>query len=772
MAYHTSDLAAMSYVFSDGFPLPLRDACVLSLMMRLDEFTTPSLAMLPREIRSKLVNSLSPADILHLQGTAVLEDVVVDTSLVSAANQLIRWCLGDQDVPSLPAKFFSVRICCSHKHTIRGKGLRKNPSFLVCPVITEHIRTCYSFYCPTVNQTILVPARFQPFECAWNSGRSRLSAAAIDLLLQYCSQLSPAFTDCEIQCSHFAANSPLWTIYKTHLLESQTSNDLVFDPTFPAMQKLVSHFEVMKINNEELAFDCEDRDMVPYAVIYNTVTCKCSRLKHLIVKGQPTEVAKILDSIAVLFHGHSHQSSLSNFGIPLPNPPAPPYLLEQLSIILEKKYGATDSYTEVSDEVATRISVAVKTIVDYQLHNLKQVNFEGLGFCRNEKVNVPDYRGLLSTLADFLKQPQVHSVRVTRSPLLEAFQMIENFLSTPTTHEQTLEIGAIHFKEFKKRANESSKELKRSRTLTSITTSTSHPVAQLQRRMSLKSFSKKSQGLSQTRRKLSFSSLNRQSCDIADRTSTLPSQKSSLKVSKKAQKYLPSLKQSAFPDSNSYYKRLNLIATSFPNSNSSTSIAYYWLFNHCTELRLQELTMTMKDINFVSLELNLQVVRLRLYGDSSNDSNHVVSPIHLESFIVANTALKRVTLLGNNPSILSALNHCLTVLNLERRGPDLIHLSMGLLKVDDLTAREFFTKIRDLSYCPGTILSFTSDYSIVQLGQYPEPFSTTFLASLGEDLNGQRIKRIGYSPSRILQCEHAPLCHFNLIADEIVCVNL
>ena len=56
---------------------------------------------------------------------------------------------------------------------------------------------------------------------------------------------------------------------------------------------------------------------------------------------------------------------------------------------------------------------------------------------------IPEYRQLLSALTHLLKQPQLQSLSVGRAPLTEAYQMIEVFLCTETTHTLSLAIEGI-----------------------------------------------------------------------------------------------------------------------------------------------------------------------------------------------------------------------------------------------------------------------------------------------------------------------------------------
>ena len=87
---------------------------MLQIMARLEEFPIQALALLPRDIRCKLVNSLSFADVLHLQESAIFNGVEADFLLSAASKLLVSWCLGNLKTIVRMDKFFSLRLCCTH----------------------------------------------------------------------------------------------------------------------------------------------------------------------------------------------------------------------------------------------------------------------------------------------------------------------------------------------------------------------------------------------------------------------------------------------------------------------------------------------------------------------------------------------------------------------------------------------------------------------------------------------------------------------------------
>ena len=65
-----------------GLPLSLQDMCMLRIMLRLEEFSTDSLALLPAGIIRRLFLGLAHADLLHV-------DVLRRCSVTSNTRALI-----------------------------------------------------------------------------------------------------------------------------------------------------------------------------------------------------------------------------------------------------------------------------------------------------------------------------------------------------------------------------------------------------------------------------------------------------------------------------------------------------------------------------------------------------------------------------------------------------------------------------------------------------------------------------------------------------------
>ena len=673
---------AARYHFSDVLPLPLQDMCMLQIMTRLEEFPIQTLALLPRDIRCKLVNSLSFADVLHLQESAIFNGVEVDVLLSAASKYLVSWCLGNLKAIVRMDSFFSLRLCCTHDHP---------EEHVLCPELFNLFSRHYTTLGTFVMGSFIPARRFQLFACLWASVRIMTDLAdCAQPLLEYCTKLSPV-DEYSVALHRIMANSPLWIMYKRGFNNLQTCPLI-----FPALGKVLRTIQKLVFES-----DHSMKEIIPYVLLYNIVTSKQPQLKHFQINSSPASIAWILDSISELFHNTPCRRSLVSPNLQLTVSP-PPYLLEELSVVVKNTWIGMSFIAEhvVSENACHSISTAIKAIVDFQLHNLTRVTVEGLGFCK-ENVIIPEYKSLLSSLSDLLKQPQACSVRVTRSPLSETFQLIETFLTTPATHKQSLEIAAIDLEE--------------------------------QRML--------------------------QKCEVFQPRPEGAPIASRVKCGLPLSRIQPSL-------SNVSFKRLNMAPSCYSvNCNISTCKAYNWLFQFSPELRLNELTMTLRHLNLVPMDIVLQIERVCFSGEYHGPT---ISPAHLARYIVSNTALKQLVFIDNYAGVIPALNHCLNELIQEGRGPDVIQLSPALLTSEESQVRKiFFTNVRDLSYCCGTTLHFAP----VNCSVYRQLLSNSFVSSLGYEFKDRKIKQVVYTPSRLARRDIDPVMTLLLPIAETVIVR-
>ena len=149
----------------------------------------------------------------------------------------------------------------------------------------------------------------------------------------------------------------------------------------------------------------------------------------------------------------------------LATPPPAPYTLKHLSITLTSDDTEPEFYEPGPDEdfrfdheIAASISSTARSIILFQLHSLEHASINlGTDFCYRKvdydlerspasaerSYSMQAHRELLSTLTDLLKQPQLQSLSVGRAPLTEAYQLVEVFLCTETTHSLSLTIEGV-----------------------------------------------------------------------------------------------------------------------------------------------------------------------------------------------------------------------------------------------------------------------------------------------------------------------------------------
>ena len=182
---------------------------------------------------------------------------------------------------------------------------------------------------------------------------------------------------------------------------------------------------------------CKD---IVYIILYNIVTSSQPRLKHLKIHGSPFGLQYFLQLFLKTRSNLSVYKPCTSvqFAFLLPNP----YPLEGLSV-----------HCLVHDIHEDMIS-KLQSLVVFHMHTLKHVTIQGIRFCyannstdaryfdkdsRVEVVDMPSFATLLSSsFTQLLKQPQFHALSVGESPLSGACALIETFLTTPASHEQTL----------------------------------------------------------------------------------------------------------------------------------------------------------------------------------------------------------------------------------------------------------------------------------------------------------------------------------------------
>lgn len=455
------------------FPLSLQDMCKIYIAARLDVLSVETLALLPRKLRRRLLLLLSQADILHLQqGTAIFDNISgADLESPGYISKSPRGSREDLIEAILQNRYLNSFLCLDFYPALDYFDHFENRvTREVEEALVDHVSKCYGSHQFTVvpmdpyntrnhRSRAILPSRFH--EHAPNQSNSTSGSVLAGLykdpskmesLLQYCN-MPTAPVELKIEDLEMFADA---------CGDSETSSDekgddeeeekeqvsrCSFGPIKPLVQDFLSTVEVLELGTGETDLELEDYVPIPYVLLYSILKCEQPRLRHLKIVGEPILTPWVLSSVARLFSNTpptiTAESSVLDVCLQLPSLSAP-YLLEGLSVSTETHLKYYDEDLIKSDVIP--LALTFQEIVKSQLHNLKTVHYLGERF-----VNVSHYRGLLSTLALFLREPQVHSLSITGFEMPEVYKVIETFLSTPVTHEQSL---TVEMGEYEDKINE------------------------------------------------------------------------------------------------------------------------------------------------------------------------------------------------------------------------------------------------------------------------------------------------------------------------------
>ena len=744
--------------------LSLQDICKIYIVARLDEFPIDALALLPPKIRQKLLLLFPRADVLHFLGdhaTFSDDDIglvdLLSTIQTESRRELTEIVLhgvyGNRTTLGCSAlcKSATLRLfarqaldCCSTGGLSVG-------------TVVEHISkwSCLQLrVIPGLEwPTLALPARFFqyfPKDSSFDDLSPEIQLSATHCLLDYCN-LQTAPKQVMIDCSR-VSRMVFWKEYQRQLEEKKSqltnrglSSPAKNDPIIPFMQEFLSSVETLELGVSHVhAFEaCRMEDTMgetSYIILYNIITGKHPHLKHLKVSGLPILLDWLLSSIFQLLCNTTTRSPFFDLTETEPASPLPrPYLLESLSVLpKENGMGYPEDY--MTEYLSSSISSATKAIIDYQLHNLKTVTVHGLGFCYGSlsaspetrldhdqfgkrNVNTREYKNLLSSLVDLLKQPQLTSLSIIESPLPEGYELIKTFLFTPTSHEQSLEITAIDYEEFDKEYEEYHKDSddeEESESDNEDEEENESDEDEIPRKRP-----KKCESQAQAKMQL-------------PKSVSLPNWP---------------LPNHPLPETNSQFKCLDL--------GMSSSCVHTWLFS-LQEIKLKRLNLRTQDITLVPVGLKIQVEHVSFSTKTFTSYRPTISPEHLEIFTISNPALK--TLEFSNPvnecvpGLLSALTQCLDKLNKEQRSLEQLRLNQVDFEHGD--PRDFFKAVRNLSQNCGTTLYLSPEYYSI-FSQWQE---IALFPALGEDFKEKKIRKIVCT----MKEDYRPMPYLALIADEIV----
>ena len=493
------------------------------------------------------------------------------------------------------------------------------------------------------------------------------------------------------------------------------------DPVIPFLQEFLSSVEVLELGTDNTPKDVSGLDgimhTVPFVILYNIVTSSQPRLKHLKIHGIPFVTDWGLDTVSeLILETNSKQSVIEEYtSVPLASSLPDPYPLEGLSV-LPRSRGWGYAHEYMISSYAQSLASKIQSLVEFHMHTLKHVTIQGISFCYHDdaidvrdydedrvetfhikrKVNVPALVTLLSSsFTQLLKQPQFCALNVGMSPPSGACALIETFITTPASHEQSLYVEGIDEQDLMKREGEDEEDEGNS-----------------------------NEDEEEEEEQEDTFVVKRQR--ITKQTKKLPER------SESPSSLTWSSDQLCIPETNVQFKCLDL--------GHSSSCIHSLLFS-LPELKLKKLRMRTQDMTLVPAATTIKVEHVVFSTQSYTSYRPTISPAHLEKFVIYNPVLKRLEFEEPTdecaPGLIPALIHCLSKLYQQGRGLD--ELVLDSIKFDYINVREFFTTIRHLSHQHGTTLVLTPEY--YQLFSWDQQQSTLFV-DLGKDFQETKIKKI------------------------------
>ena len=432
-------------------PLCLENICRINLLFRLEEYPVQQLVILSTTIRRDLSDCLSAADVLHYEAAGLFKDFDAAGVVESARQKLLDVALGTRRSKLL---VFAPSVL---------SFLRRSPTN---EMVLKYIRESYA---PLTIRDNAIPNRFLSFISLTESTSCRIHSPA--LFLQYCNVIPPK----EISVDILELSKSYSWIEFENLFEENREVELVqCDPVVPFLQSFLSQVETIELGTsmsfseqdpEFLTALCRTLQAVSFVLLYNIITSQRAQqpcLEHINIYGMPRE---IIETILTTVEGFCSDSCRNTFPsspeypLQLATPPPAPYPLKSLSIThkpVPQRHEPEKDFC-LDREFAANISSSTRAVVLFQQHSLEHVSINcgtdfcyGLRDCKGDyevfaerNYTIPEHRELLSTLTDLLKQPQLQSLSVGRAPLTKAYQLVEVFLCTETTHSLSLTIEGV-----------------------------------------------------------------------------------------------------------------------------------------------------------------------------------------------------------------------------------------------------------------------------------------------------------------------------------------
>ena len=632
-------------------------------------------------------------------------------------------------------KWFSFE---EYQHNSSAESNLFNHIFKCYPSLEPaKIRTRYNFY--------IFPKRslaFIQFEYC-------IPVVLLSPLLNYCNMQS-APTELTIDCYDFTSTK-IWKEFD-EAIETVKQNGSKVDLVIPFLQEFLSSVEVLELGTGSVPGEVDGLEevlhTVPFVLLYNVLSSSKPRLKHLKVFGVPMFADWVLETLMELLCATCTpvKYKFATYRcVEVLSPLTTPYMLEGISVLPEKESSGY-AFELMLTSFASNISCNAMSIVEAHKEKLKSVTIDDLGYCYDfvnlnvsqledradsirgkRNINVPSYRELLSSFVQFVKQPPFTDLSVGKSPLPEAYELIEVFLCTPAVHEQSLTIEAS-----------SERSVPEMEELEDEEEENEDMAVEDDNKEEMDTGSPKED----SRKRESVTEL-----------SESPSQKIMKEMSPVLEP--PSFPDQSLPETNVQYKCLDL--------GFSSRCVYSWLFT-LPELKLKKLSMKTQEMTIVPADMVIQVEHVAFTTEDHFSTSYkpTITPAHLDKFIVSNSALKRLEFTDPTdkcvPDLIPALNHCLSTLYQQGRG--LEELILNRVEFENIEhMEEFFIRVRDLSHRHGTTLVLPFDYYLLNIIKRIEEVS--IFENISKKFQGKKIKKIVCT----IMDDRDPSPHFSLIAE-------
>ena len=391
-----------------GLPLSLQDMCMLCIMLRLEEFPTDSLALLPSAIRRRLFLGLAHADLLHVDTEVLFGDLDYSGLDPRPSREdhrqrgpaVAREKLLDVILHANALPFFSLDLEAALDCYQWVKSTRDGEFDLI-----EHICKCY----PSLEATMVspdpnlyfiengdfhqylggvLPKRLSQFVVL----HQHVVPLSCTLVLQVPLELAqPLLKYCKMQRAPQNLLINCWSFQRTMFWKEDFSKKIEeycdrlrikspiekMGPVIPFLQEFLSSVEVLELDTDLSTSTPNAIHTVVYVILYNIVTSSQPRLKHLKIRG----LIFLNDWVSDLFFKKKSKESVIEAMytfVPLATNLSHPYPLEGLSVLphwldyvhlIKYKSSIISSYV---------VEGLIQSLVECHMHTLKHVVIQGI----------------------------------------------------------------------------------------------------------------------------------------------------------------------------------------------------------------------------------------------------------------------------------------------------------------------------------------------------------------------------------------------------------